>query len=80
LDLGANDYVEKPFGVGELLARLRVALRQRAPAQGPSGADPGRGGRDRPEKHLVTRDGAVVKVSPREYDVLARLAQARARC
>ncbi len=31
LDLGANDYVEKPFGVGELLARLRAALRQTAP-------------------------------------------------
>ena len=28
LDLGANDYVEKPFGIGELLARIRVALRQ----------------------------------------------------
>jgi CheY-like chemotaxis protein len=43
LDLGANDYVEKPFGVGELLARLRVALRQRGAAQGPSNPSaPGR--------------------------------------
>ena len=35
LDLGANDYVEKPFGVGELLARLRAALRQRSHAAEP---------------------------------------------
>jgi len=77
LDLGANDYVEKPFGVGELLARLRVALRQRGQAQGP--LVPIRAGAVEIdlEKHLVTRGGAVVKVSPREYDVLARLAQAR---
>jgi two-component system KDP operon response regulator KdpE len=77
LDLGANDYVEKPFGVGELLARLRVALRQRGQAQGPLA--PIRAGAVEIdlEKHLVIRDGAVVKVSPREYEVLARLAQAR---
>ena len=37
LDRGANDYVEKPFGVGELLARLRVALRQKAATQAPVG-------------------------------------------
>src|SRR6185369_10531966 len=34
LDLGADDYVEKPFGVGELLARLRVALRHRLRDEG----------------------------------------------
>jgi two-component system KDP operon response regulator KdpE len=34
LDLGADDYIEKPFGVGELLARLRVALRHRIQREG----------------------------------------------
>ncbi|MBI1682292.1 MULTISPECIES: response regulator [Caulobacter] len=77
LDKGANDYVEKPFGVGELLARLRVALRQRAATQAPAG--PIRAGAVELdlEKRLVTRDGTVVKVSPREYEVLARLALGR---
>ncbi|NGM49560.1 response regulator [Caulobacter sp. 602-2] len=77
LDRGANDYVEKPFGVGELLARLRVALRQKAATQAPVG--PIRAGAVELdlEKRLVTRDGAVVKVSPREYEVLARLALGR---
>ncbi|PLR22271.1 DNA-binding response regulator [Caulobacter zeae] len=77
LDRGANDYVEKPFGVGELLARLRVALRQKAATQAPVG--PIRAGAVELdlEKRLVTRNGAVVKVSPREYEVLARLAMGR---
>jgi two-component system KDP operon response regulator KdpE len=77
LDRGANDYMEKPFGVGELLARLRVALRQKAATQAPVG--PIRAGAVELdlEKRLVTRDGVVVKVSPREYEVLARLAMGR---
>ncbi|WP_165184380.1 response regulator [Caulobacter soli] len=74
LDRGANDYVEKPFGVGELLARLRVALRQSARAPAPTG--PIRAGDVEIdlEKRLVTRGGTPVKVSPKEYDLLVRLA------
>jgi two-component system KDP operon response regulator KdpE len=74
LDRGANDYVEKPFGVGELLARLRVALRQRTSAKAPSG--PIRSGEVEIDldRRRVTRAGEIVKVSPKEYDLLARLA------
>ncbi len=70
LDLGADDYVTKPFGMDELLARLRAALRHRLQQQG-----------ERPVfrsgdlamdlvRRIVTRQGAVVKLSPREYDLL----------
>lgn len=73
LDLGADDYVEKPFGVGELLARLRVALRHRLLSEG---AEPVVTAGDLTVdlvKRLVTRAGEPVRLSPREYDLLAQL-------
>ncbi len=75
LDLGANDYVEKPFGVGELLARLRAALRQRSHAAEPPPAVIKTGPLtiDFPRR-LVTRGEEIVHLSPKEYDLLAKLA------
>ncbi|MET0337223.1 MAG: response regulator transcription factor [Caulobacter sp.] len=79
LDKGADDYVEKPFGVGELLARLRVALRHAGKAEaGPSQIHVGEILIDL-DKHKVTRSGAPVKLSPKEFDLLARLARAQGR-
>lgn len=75
LDLGANDYVEKPFGVGELLARLRVNLRQagaRPESLGPIVAGEVTIDLDR---RLVSRAGRPVRLTPKEYEVLARLAR-----
>lgn len=72
LDLGADDYVTKPFAGGELLARLRAALRRRergaAPAVFESGAL-----RIDAAARVATRDGAPVKLSRREWDVLRLL-------
>lgn len=73
LDLGADDYLEKPFGVGELLARLRAALRRRLRDQG---AEPVVTVGDLTVdlvKRLVTRAGEPIRLSPREYDLLAQL-------
>ena len=73
LDLGADDYVEKPFGIGELTARLRAALRHRASqAQPPQRVEIDGVAMDF-DKRLVTRDGAPIKLTPKEYDLLAIL-------
>jgi two-component system KDP operon response regulator KdpE len=73
LDLGADDYVTKPFGIDELLARLRAALRHRLQQEG-----------ERPVfrsgdlvvdlvRRVVWVRGEEVKLSPREYDLLRLL-------
>jgi two-component system KDP operon response regulator KdpE len=74
LDLGADDYVEKPFHVGELLARLRVAMRHALNRAGAPALI--RAGDIEIDlvKRLISRGGEPVRLSPREYDLLARLA------
>ena len=73
LDLGADDYVTKPFGVDELIARIRAALRHRLQQQG-----------ERPifktgdlsvdlVRRIVKARGVDVKLSPKEYDILRLL-------
>lgn len=75
LELGADDYVTKPFGMKELVARIRVALRHRLQQQG-----------EKPVfqtgdlsvdlvKRIVRVGGAEVKLSPKEYDILRILVQ-----
>ena len=73
LDMGADDYVTKPFGIEELLARVRTAVRHRLQQEG-----------ERPlfksgdlsvdlVRRLVTVGGKDVKLTPREYDLLRLL-------
>ena len=76
LDAGADDYVTKPFGVPELLARLRVALRHAARGDGAAAALVAVGEvKIDLEKRLVTRGGEAVHLTPIEYRLLAELAR-----
>ncbi|MBB6094109.1 two-component system KDP operon response regulator KdpE [Povalibacter uvarum] len=78
LDAGANDYVQKPFGTAELLARIRASLR----AHSGETADPvieAGGLRIDIPAHEVRRDGQLVKLSPKEFDLLLVLARAAGR-
>ncbi|KGI79116.1 response regulator [Oleiagrimonas soli] len=75
LDLGANDYVTKPFGIQELMARLRALLRDRLVAEDPETAplyDDGRLRIDRLRRE-VHLDGVEVALTRKEYAVLSML-------
>ncbi|HYM02571.1 MAG TPA: response regulator [Stellaceae bacterium] len=70
LDLGADDYVTKPFGMDELVARIRLALRHRYQAKGePPIFVSGDLSVDLVRRN-VKRGGIEVKLSPKEYDLL----------
>jgi two-component system, OmpR family, KDP operon response regulator KdpE len=73
LDAGADDYVTKPFGIDELLARLRAALR-RAAAPGKPVVEIGELTIDL-DKRTVQRDGKAVSLTPHEFALLRYLAQ-----
>lgn len=75
LDLGADDYVTKPFDTEELLARVRASLRQRLVSEAERQVvDAGDVSIDLLER-LVRRSGSEVHVTPKEWDLLAELAK-----
>jgi two-component system, OmpR family, KDP operon response regulator KdpE len=75
LDIGADDYVEKPFGIGELTARIRTALRHRGRRDAIPTVMEADGLTIDPIKRLVSRDGETVHLTPKEYDLLLLLAR-----
>jgi len=75
LDLGADDYLTKPFDTDEMLARVRVALRNRMTKDG--GVSAVRAGNVMIDlmMRIVTKEGQEVHLTPKEYGVLAQLAK-----
>ena len=73
LDLGADDYVNKPFGIGELLARLRTALRHASQQAGEETAFAAGDLAIDIVAHTVMQAGQPVKLTPKEFELLAML-------
>jgi two-component system OmpR family response regulator len=83
LELGADDYIVKPFSPRELLARVRAILRRREMAHAARTGDPERGGYrfngwrlERRDRRLVDGDGIPVSLSKREYTLLLAFLEA----
>ncbi|MET7692709.1 response regulator transcription factor [Streptomyces sp. NPDC005483] len=78
LELGADDYVSKPFGVREVIARIRAVMRRAQPRTGVAAAGPDTYGSrltvDR-KAARVRLDGEEVPLAPKEYDLLAFLTE-----
>lgn len=75
LDLGADDYVEKPFGIGELTARIRNALRHRGKSDPAPTVITIDGLTIDMVRRLVSRQDEPVRLTPKEYDLLTLLAR-----
>ncbi len=74
LDAGADDYLTKPFGTGELMARMRVALRRAAQPESESVFESGDLMVDL-ARRIVSVDASEVPLTPTEYDILHALVQ-----
>jgi len=74
LELGADDYVVKPFGFRELVARIRAVTRRAQPRAEPAAVRHGGLEVDRRTRQ-VTVDGVAVALTPKEFDLLALLAE-----
>ena len=73
LDAGADDYVTKPFGVDELLARLRAALRRAGPSRSPSSRSAS--SRSISRSGACTAPASPLQLTPHEFELLRVLAQ-----
>jgi phosphate regulon transcriptional regulator PhoB len=78
LELGADDYIVKPFSPKEVVARVRAVLRRAGARDGAAPVVSGRLVID-PDRHTVQVDAAVIELTPKEFDLLRALAEARGR-